>query len=59
MIIPNPIAMPKLNIVPTRTYSAFTVLSSLNLKIDLAAIRKPTASNWFRIINVKTKCDNS
>ena len=41
---PIKIAMPKLNKVPTKTYSDFTVSVSLNLSSDLAAKRKPMAS---------------
>ena len=36
---PNKMAMPKLNNVPTSTYSDFTVSVSLNLNKDLAAKR--------------------
>ena len=41
---PIKIAKPKLNKVPTKTYSDFTVSVSLNLSSDLAANRKPMAS---------------
>ena len=42
---PIKMAKPKLNNVPTNTYSDFTVSVSLNLSSDLAANKKPMASN--------------
>ena len=44
-IRPQSKAIPKLKNVPARTYSVFAVSVSLNLKIDLAAITNPIASN--------------
>ena len=41
---PTKIAIPKLNKVPTKTYSDFTVSVSLNLRNDLAAKINPMAS---------------
>ena len=46
-------AITKLSIVPINTYSVFLVSPSLNLKIDFAAIKKPTASNSPRITKVR------
>ena len=48
---PIKIAIPKLNKVPTKTYSDFTVSVSLNLSNDLAAKRNPMASYCPNITN--------
>lgn len=48
-------AIPKLNIVTISTYLVLMASPSLNLKIDFAAIRKPTASNCPRTINASNK----
>ena len=51
--IPNNVAIPKLSRVPTKTYSFF--LLSLNLNIDFAAIKSPTALYCPTNIKARTK----